>query len=124
MLRFLAFFSINALVIHSQTLPACTSCPPNGIWSDWSDSGSCSATCGLFGTVTQTRTCTSASAGCPCDAANTSRTIACPVSPLCLGTIDQQCMSPYTKWANNDLKKSVCGNVTSSDDYVPPTCTM
>ncbi|CAJ0928021.1 unnamed protein product, partial [Mesorhabditis belari] len=123
MLKLFILFNVFA-VVYSQTPPACTTCPPNGIWSDWV-AGSCSVTCGMFGTMTQTRTCISEPLGCPCDGASTTRNYPCPVSPLCLGTATQQCNLPYKKWGNPATRKNECGNVTAqSDDYVTPSCTM
>uniref|UniRef100_A0A914BZS1 WSC domain-containing protein n=1 Tax=Acrobeloides nanus TaxID=290746 RepID=A0A914BZS1_9BILA len=42
-----------------------TCCPTGGMWSEWSASGSCSDTCGAFGSVTYTRACLTGSS-CPC----------------------------------------------------------
>uniref|UniRef100_A0A914DNE8 Uncharacterized protein n=1 Tax=Acrobeloides nanus TaxID=290746 RepID=A0A914DNE8_9BILA len=42
-----------------------TACAPGGTWSDWFTSA-CNDTCGMCGSMIQTRTCTSAPA-CPCN---------------------------------------------------------
>ncbi|CAJ0962211.1 unnamed protein product, partial [Mesorhabditis belari] len=65
-LKRILIFLMPAIVVYAQ--PACTSCPPNGIWSQWADTSQCTATCGLWGTKNQARSCTSAPLGCPCDA--------------------------------------------------------
>ncbi|KAH7710326.1 Protein Y8A9A.2 [Aphelenchoides avenae] len=50
----------------TTTASACPSCClPGGVWSSWRVSN-CTDTCGGYGTQTQSRTCLSATDGCPC----------------------------------------------------------
>ncbi|GMT10272.1 hypothetical protein PFISCL1PPCAC_1569, partial [Pristionchus fissidentatus] len=48
----------------SVAMPVC--CVPEGIWSDWTTTGSCPTTCGSCNIATRTRTCKSMTQGCPC----------------------------------------------------------
>ncbi|CAJ0564310.1 unnamed protein product, partial [Mesorhabditis spiculigera] len=73
----------------TTTVPAIkttTCCPPdgNGLWNDWGSWASCSATCGLCGTQSRTRTCASAAYGCPCSGTST-QSQKCG-NPACTGT--------------------------------------
>nr|XP_026692083.1 A disintegrin and metalloproteinase with thrombospondin motifs adt-1-like isoform X2 [Ciona intestinalis] len=94
----------------TQTI-ACNqqACPPQGSWGGWSNSGTCSLTCG-GGTQQQIRTCnggTAGAGGCP---GSTTQTIACngqacPSSGswggwINVGTCSTSCMQAQTRQCN------------------------
>ncbi|KAI1712198.1 thrombospondin type 1 domain-containing protein [Ditylenchus destructor] len=73
--------------------PATTkkACPPGGEWGDWCAPSTCTDSCGLCGTSTQTRECKSEAYGCPCEGPST-QTSSCNSTPCayprnsCCGT--------------------------------------
>ncbi|CAJ0945286.1 unnamed protein product, partial [Mesorhabditis belari] len=98
----------------------CDSCStiPNGAWSKWIDYTSCSKTCGLFGRKVQRRTCDSWSFGCPCNGVY-SRVVPCAPTPCTKAPV---CAAGYTKYKSTATNAYLCGNVTSTTDYVPLNC--
>ncbi|CAJ0951736.1 unnamed protein product, partial [Mesorhabditis belari] len=117
----LVFVIANVLSVLADP-PLCTGCPTEGIWAPWVDVDVCTANCGLSGTISQTRVCTTEALGCPCSG-NTARVSICPVT-VCPGTKDAQCTAPYAKYVNYANKRNECGNATSADDNAAPTCTL
>uniref|UniRef100_H2Y1T3 Peptidase S1 domain-containing protein n=1 Tax=Ciona intestinalis TaxID=7719 RepID=H2Y1T3_CIOIN len=89
----------------TQTI-ACNqqACPPQGSWSGWSNSGTCTVTCG-GGTQQQIRTCnggTAGAGGCP---GSSTQTIAC----------NQQACPPqgsWGGWSNSGTCSLTCGGGT------------
>ncbi|CAJ0917721.1 unnamed protein product, partial [Mesorhabditis belari] len=123
MLRKSSLLIVGVFVLDgvSAALPACTTCPTGGIWSNWVDYTSCSKTCGLGGRKVQKRNCNSWNFGCPCTGVY-SRLIPCAPTPCATGT---PCVAPYKKYLSTTTKKYLCGNVTArADDYKAPTCTI
>ncbi|CAJ0935229.1 unnamed protein product, partial [Mesorhabditis belari] len=103
-------------------------CPTGGAWSAWQNSAPCQKfdynftkiTCGMFGTVWQTRTCKSTAQGCPCSGPDR-RKISCPKNPCTTG---QKCYNnlPIVKNLNTGAKE--CGlNVWAAPIMNPlPPC--
>uniref|UniRef100_A0A8R1DWE6 HTH_48 domain-containing protein n=1 Tax=Caenorhabditis japonica TaxID=281687 RepID=A0A8R1DWE6_CAEJA len=118
-----------------------TCCDPekNGLWNEWGGWTSCSATCGLCGTQTRTRTCASAPYGCPCTG-DGSQTQACgntacsSGSACCAGKFLatgydgakycqanklEICTGTWTEWASSSdaVCNDTCGNCGTMPTY-------
>ncbi|CAJ0925307.1 unnamed protein product, partial [Mesorhabditis belari] len=91
-------------------------CPSGGVWSAWANKGSCSATCGLCGTVNQTRTCRSAPYGCPCVGATT-RALKCPAKPCGTGAA---CCNSLSVVKNLGTNATQCGLQLPADPLLSP----
>uniref|UniRef100_A0A914DR85 Uncharacterized protein n=1 Tax=Acrobeloides nanus TaxID=290746 RepID=A0A914DR85_9BILA len=81
-----------------ETTTASVTCPPGGTWSAW-NSGTCNDTCGMWGTLAQTRTCLSAANGCPCTGASSQPSSYC--GPLVCKFPRSMCRAGYTRTALN-----------------------
>ncbi|CAJ0951889.1 unnamed protein product, partial [Mesorhabditis belari] len=98
----------------------------SGIWSAWSNVGTCTKTCGLCGTIKQTRTCLSEAWGCPCNALPT-QTKDCPITP-CPASAASACCKSYTVLTNtggstnSSTWKQVCGITLPDDPTYPNNC--
>lgn len=57
---------IPASTQNNYTCGTISCCPPNGVWSSWTDPGPCPQGCGYCANLTKSRICLSAAQGCPC----------------------------------------------------------
>uniref|UniRef100_A0A914DSX6 Uncharacterized protein n=1 Tax=Acrobeloides nanus TaxID=290746 RepID=A0A914DSX6_9BILA len=93
-------------------------CPPGGTWSAWS-TGTCNDTCGMCGSLTQTRTCLSEADGCPCTGATSEITGTCG-APVCIFP-RPDCCSPYTRTLiNNTIVCATTAPVTTATTVACP----
>ncbi|KAH7704779.1 Protein Y8A9A.2, partial [Aphelenchoides avenae] len=76
--------------------PPSSCCPPggNGTWNEWGAWGVCSKECGGCGSRSRSRTCASASIGCPCAGPTTQQEV-CNLSPCNATQNAVPCCVPY-----------------------------
>ncbi|CAJ0949716.1 unnamed protein product, partial [Mesorhabditis belari] len=95
-------------------------CPAAGLWTEWSNVGSCNATCGRCGTVKQTRTCRSSSYGCPCPGAKT-QNVHCEKAPCAGNTCCNG--NKVVKILGTNPVEYQCGMLLPPYELLPlPTC--
>ncbi|CAJ0943844.1 unnamed protein product, partial [Mesorhabditis belari] len=119
-LKTFAIFLFIAIRFVMATLPVCTTCPVNGIWSPWADHTTCTKGCGFYGKKAQTRTCESWGYGCGCQGVY-SRIVpctanACPTAPFCA--------AGHARFLNPLTKKFLCKAIKRPDDYAAPKCAL
>ncbi|CAJ0960639.1 unnamed protein product, partial [Mesorhabditis belari] len=104
-------------VTCSETADICW-CPPSGVWSAWVNNGTCSATCGICGTIPQYRTCLSEDWGCNCTG-NAARVKTCP-NVLC--TTGAECCNGKSAVTNLQTNTEICGVVIPDDPVYSQPC--
>ncbi|CAI2351857.1 unnamed protein product [Caenorhabditis sp. 36 PRJEB53466] len=104
----------------SATLSACATgvtCPPGGLWSEWTTTGSCATSCGACSNLFYTRTCLSQPSNCSCTGV-TSRYIPCNIT-TCTFPAQRTCCIPYVTMLINGSMQ--CGPIPQdkSSTYTP-----
>ncbi|GMS97421.1 hypothetical protein PENTCL1PPCAC_19596, partial [Pristionchus entomophagus] len=91
-----------------------SSCPPEGVWSEWTTTGPCATTCGSCSNATRTRTCTNKCGNCPCT--GPSEDVGLCGLEMCAFP-NPTCCDPYKKSLNDVTNDFFCGtgNVVVSE---------
>ncbi|GMS91133.1 hypothetical protein PENTCL1PPCAC_13308, partial [Pristionchus entomophagus] len=81
-------------------------CPSDGVWSEWTTTGSCATTCGSCSNATRTRTCTNKCGDCPCTGPSEDVGV-CGID-MCAFP-NPTCCGPFVKLLNVNTGEFFCG---------------